>query len=186
MTIIAFIVAMLGMYLCYCTVGANVLGFSIYSIGMATVMVSTVWASRKSAACLTALLPIALMTVVAWSIPWFITPVVRMFTHIGLGAAFLILGKYRWQSVLGYIFLISSLVSSLQILGAFPPRPRVFTGLYYPDLVAYLTYGMLVVIGYGAGDVGRLAVVFRPRRYLGYNDRAISSMEVPRSHKEAA
>ena len=91
-----------------------------------------------------------------WHIAWSWGPPggLRMLEHIALGAGFLYFGRRRWQHVVGFLFLIGAAGSAAMVLGLWPVRPRVFTGLYYPDFIAYLTHLILIVIGRAAGDAG--------------------------------
>lgn len=86
----------------------------------------------------------------AWS--WGPPGALRMIEHIGLGLAFLWFGSKRWQHVIGFLFLLGAAMSAAAVLGLWPSRPRVFTGFYYADAVAYLTHAVLIIIGRAAHD----------------------------------
>lgn len=117
-----------------------------------------------------------------WHVAWSVGPPggLRMIEHIALGAGFLYFGRQRWQNVIGFMFLVGAAASAAAVMGLWAPRPRVFTGLYYADFIAYLTHAILIVIGRAAGDAGignRLWTLGHSRRHRPVYG-GISRMEV--------
>lgn len=185
MTALAFIVTWLLQLAWYSLYGARLWsgGPTCYMTSMFVVLCVTAWFARKESNNIWAVCLIAAM-IVFGQVSWSFDPTgfVRMALHLVIATVLIYFGTRFWQYVLGYIFLLGSLISSLNILGAFPPRPRVFTGFYYADIVAYLTYAMLITVGCASGDMGpfhRLLLVFRTRSNPGLDHGALSRMEEP-------
>jgi len=170
MTALAFVVVFLAAFGWFSIVGTPLLwsgGMTIYTASMFSVLLVCAssaiahFRDTRETAQLWASSILALVIIVGCSFPWTYAPIIRMYENLAFGAAFLWIGTRIWQYLLGSLFLTGSLISVLALMGAFPARPRVvFTGFYYLDIVAYLTYAMLITVGLASNDTGYLRRVF--------------------------
>jgi hypothetical protein len=79
----------------------------------------------------------------------------HMALHLALAVVLLMWTQSRLGGVVGLLMCANVVWASLELLGAFGPRPRVFTGVYYPDLMAYTSIAAAVLLGRAGGDGGK-------------------------------
>lgn len=137
---------------------ALIAGATIYQVAMwivgATASAFAIRAYRAGdraplhAACL-----LWLLILWGWLVGWRYGPAgaFHAMAHLWLAAWFLS-RPMRWQAMLGVVMLAAAIADAANLLGLFPKRPRVFTGFYYPDVLAYLTHAMFVIVGAASND----------------------------------
>lgn len=189
MTLLVFVTAWFGSLIWYSVYGSFLWkgGPTVYVVSMwavlATASIAAALNLRRDRGPFFAALVMIAVVLFGWHVAWSWGPpgALRMIEHIGLGVAFLWFGSKRWQHVVGFMFLIGAAASAAMVLGLWPSRPRVFTGLYYADFIAYLTHAILIVIGRAAGDAG----IGHRIQSMGHSGRrrsalgGVSGMEVP-------
>lgn len=163
MTLLAFLVALIAGYLWWLIMGTSVIvagGMTIYNAAMGFVAASAVLCGIVHAARTANLKPavsasiLCLLIVYGFNIAWLYGPpgLLHGWIYAIVGACFLGLGGERFQHVIGGLLVTMSLASFANVLGMFPVRPRVFTGFYYADFIAYGMHASFVIAGAAADD----------------------------------
>lgn len=75
--------------------------------------------------------------------------------HLALAACFLQWTVSRMGAFIGILMCLNVAWAIAELLGVFGGRPRVFTGFYYPDLMAYTSITGSIVLGMSGGDTGK-------------------------------
>lgn len=175
MTLIAFISVFVAAFLHYQVAGALLVGVSIYKLAFWTVL-TTCFASlvvnkgdkEQFANCLV----IAVSMILGWE-AWNTTDPVFWNTvlHVALAGTVVAYATTRGSLIVAGLFLLNVVAATLQVSGVLPDRPRVFTGFYYPDLVAYNGHVAMIVTAGGVGDVGKRVRHFLKRKPLAFAHR---------------
>lgn len=158
---------------------------------LATAAAFAILRSRVDAKPLAAVGVVAAVILYGWYFGWKFGPpgALHMLAHLILGCGFLWFARERWQDVIGFLFLAGAAMSAGAVLGLWPARPRVFTGLYYADAVAYMTHAALIVIGRAAHDDFGIGRRLRPafaRRRWGIARGGAGSVAISPSDQEKA
>ena len=175
MTLITFIVAFVLALLHYLSAGALFYGYSIYKLAFWAVLAScslSLWINRAPLEQYLNCMLVAVNMVLGWMAWETKDPVFwHAVLHVTI-AAIIIVGyaQSRASLLVGGLFLMNVVFAVLQYSGALPDRPRVFTGFYYPDLIAYSGHASMMIIAGASGDSGKFTREFLLARFrLGHN-----------------
>ncbi|MBK9080307.1 MAG: hypothetical protein IPL91_15000 [Hyphomicrobium sp.] len=133
-------------------------GATIYQLGMWSVgAVASAYAIRAARAGdpspLNAACVLWALILWGWLIGWNYGPPGALHAAAHLALAIWFMSRpANWQVVLGVLMLVCAIADAANLIGAFPPRPRVFTGFYYPDVLAFMTHAAFVLIGAASND----------------------------------
>lgn len=131
-------------------------GVTIYLASMAAVMVTaTAFALASGRPRLWAIAAVLVgLVIIGNTIGWNLGPpgLVRGVAYLAAASIVFALASSRWEVAVAVVLVASGACSALAVMGAFPPRPRVFTGLYYADVTAYLAHAAFIGLGRASGD----------------------------------
>lgn len=160
MTLAAFIAVFVAAALHYHVAGPLFMGQSIYQLAFWAVLAACVASlvmnreTRREQWATCSLL--AINMVLGWKAWGTADPVFwHAVLHVTIAGIIVVYAQTRGSLIVAGLFLFNVALATLEVAGILPDRPRVFTGVYYADLVAYSGHTAMIITAGGSGDVGK-------------------------------
>ena len=159
MTAVTFCVVFVLAYLHYHLAGTSFLGASIYKLAFWVVLVScatSLWLRRGTLEQWATIVLISVNMTLGWRAWGTADPILwHAVLHLAIAAIIIGFAHTRASVAVGALFLANVVLATLVKSGMFPDRPHVFTGFYYPDLIAYSGHAAMIITAGASGDVGK-------------------------------